>query len=198
LALKPFEAPLKVAVFVDAHALNPAASNALLKTLEEPPSNTLLILTTSSPHRLLKTLLSRCQTLYFSPLNRNETLEVLKRNGKQIPPEIAEFAMGSPGLALSLKEEAFDLTLHKILPALNSQPKDLLALFGAAEEIADDDSYPQPILHLLRMKWREKLIAEPSPENLKKMDAIEGAARALDHYANPLLTFENLFLNLCL
>jgi DNA polymerase-3 subunit delta' len=198
LALKPFEAPLKVVILVDAHALNPAASNALLKTLEEPPANTLLVLTTSSPHQLLKTILSRCQILYFSPLTRKETLEVLKNSEKGIAPEITEFAMGSPGLALSLKPEACDLTLRKVLPALNSQPKDLLALFSAAEEIVDDDSYAEPVLHLLRMKWREKLIAEPSQENLRKMDAIEAASRALNHYANPLLTFENLFLNLCL
>jgi len=170
----------------------------LLKTLEEPPAHTLLVLVTSSPHQLLKTILSRCQKVYFSPLTREETFQVLKGCGQDVSPELADLAMGSPGLALSLKKEAIELTEKRILPSLNSQPKDLLALFSAAEEIAEEDSYQQPILHLLRIHWRRKLIQEPSQENLKKMDAIESAARALDHYANPLLTFENLFLNLCL
>ncbi|MFO1518121.1 MAG: DNA polymerase III subunit delta' [bacterium] len=198
LALKPFEAPLKVAVIADAQGLNPAASNALLKTLEEPPPHTLLILTTPSPHQLLKTILSRCQKVYFSPLTAEETKTVLEQNGKHPPAEIVQCAQGSPGLALSLKEEAYELLHQRLIPALESQPKDLLGLFSVAEEMADEDTLQTPVLHLLRMHLKDKLLQQPTSENLRKIDAVEEASRALNRYANPLLTFENLFLNLCL
>jgi len=56
-------AACKVAVVESAHLMNLSAANALLKTLEEPPSDTYLILTTSRPARLLPTIISRCQTL---------------------------------------------------------------------------------------------------------------------------------------
>jgi DNA polymerase III subunit delta' len=200
LALKPFEAPVKAAVLVDAHSLNPAASNALLKTLEEPPPGTLLILTTFAPHRFLKTILSRCQKVYFSPLSTEETRAVLEltEEGKDLSPELILQSEGSPGRALNLSPEAWEKVRKTILPALQTQPKDLLQLFSAAEEIAQDESLHKPVLQLLMKEWREKLVKKPSSSDLKKFDAIGQALRALDHYANPLLTFETLFLNLCL
>ena len=57
----------KVAVLADAHYLNVHAANALLKTLEEPPPNTHLLLYSSHPGRLLPTIRSRCQTLVIRP-----------------------------------------------------------------------------------------------------------------------------------
>ncbi len=57
----------KVAVVADAHALNRSAANALLKTLEEPPAGTHLLLCTGHPGRLLPTIRSRCQTLTIRP-----------------------------------------------------------------------------------------------------------------------------------
>ncbi|MGE0623053.1 MAG: hypothetical protein AB7I04_11595 [Pseudomonadales bacterium] len=56
-------APCKVVVVESADLMNPSAANALLKTLEEPPADTYLLLTTSRPARLLPTIVSRCQTV---------------------------------------------------------------------------------------------------------------------------------------
>lgn len=64
--LKPSEAEYKVAVVVGADRLNVQAANAFLKTLEEPPSNSILILLTTDPERVLETILSRCLRLNFS------------------------------------------------------------------------------------------------------------------------------------
>jgi DNA polymerase-3 subunit delta' len=64
--LKPTEADYKVAVLVGADRLNMAAANAFLKTLEEPPANSILILLSTEPDRLLETILSRCLRLNFS------------------------------------------------------------------------------------------------------------------------------------
>lgn len=64
--LKPNEAEYKVAVIVGADRLNVQAANAFLKTLEEPPSRSILILLTTDPQRILETILSRCLRLNFS------------------------------------------------------------------------------------------------------------------------------------
>jgi DNA polymerase-3 subunit delta' len=63
--LKPNEAQFKVAVIVCADRLNVAAANAFLKTLEEPPGNSVLILLTTEPQRILETIVSRCLRLTF-------------------------------------------------------------------------------------------------------------------------------------
>jgi DNA polymerase-3 subunit delta' len=64
--LKPGSALFKVAVIVAADRLNPQAANAFLKTLEEPPSRSILILLTTEPQRVLETIVSRCLRLTFA------------------------------------------------------------------------------------------------------------------------------------
>ena len=66
IQLKPTEAQFKVAVIVGADRLNPQAANAFLKTLEEPPARSVLILLSTEPSRILETILSRCLRLNFS------------------------------------------------------------------------------------------------------------------------------------
>jgi len=66
IQLKPTEAEYKVAIISAADRLNPQAANAFLKTLEEPPANSVLILLTTAPQRILETILSRCLRLNFS------------------------------------------------------------------------------------------------------------------------------------
>lgn len=68
VAMKPFEARVRVFVILDAHTLNPAAANAFLKTLEEPPSHAHFILVTDSPETLPQTVVSRCQRVPFRPV----------------------------------------------------------------------------------------------------------------------------------
>ncbi|HEY1663820.1 MAG TPA: hypothetical protein VGI03_15490 [Verrucomicrobiae bacterium] len=69
--LKPAEAGFKVAVIAGADRLNPQAANAFLKTLEEPPQKSILILLSTTPQRILETILSRCLRLNFFS-NRQE------------------------------------------------------------------------------------------------------------------------------
>jgi DNA polymerase-3 subunit delta' len=63
--LKPTQAPFKVAILVAADRLNVQAANAFLKTLEEPPADSILILLTTEPQRVLETIVSRCLRLSF-------------------------------------------------------------------------------------------------------------------------------------
>jgi DNA polymerase-3 subunit delta' len=66
ISLKPTEAEYKVAVLVAADRLNARAANAFLKTLEEPPARSILVLLTTEPQRILETILSRCLRLNFA------------------------------------------------------------------------------------------------------------------------------------
>jgi DNA polymerase III subunit delta' len=71
IQLKPTEANVKVAIITAADRLNAQAANAFLKTLEEPPQNSVLILLSTEPQRILETILSRCPRLnFFSDGNR--------------------------------------------------------------------------------------------------------------------------------
>ena len=81
VALQAIAAPRKVAIIDDADRLSIAAQNALLKTLEEPPGQALLILVTASPGALLTTVRSRCQRIAFQPLTDDEVRAALAGTG---------------------------------------------------------------------------------------------------------------------
>jgi len=65
LSLRPSEAPRKIAILVGADRLHPTAANAFLKTLEEPPAGSILLLLSTEPGRILETIVSRCLRLNF-------------------------------------------------------------------------------------------------------------------------------------
>ena len=67
----------KVYIIDEAHMLSTAAFNALLKTLEEPPSHVIFILATTEPYKIPSTILSRCQRLDFKQLSMDEIIEML-------------------------------------------------------------------------------------------------------------------------
>jgi DNA polymerase III subunit delta' len=78
LSFRPYEGKVKVAVIDDADLMNPQAANSFLKTLEEPPSATMLVLISSHPFKLLPTLISRCQAIKFQPLTPENIKKILK------------------------------------------------------------------------------------------------------------------------
>jgi DNA polymerase III delta prime subunit len=77
LRRRAFQSPYKVAVVNDAHRMNVAAANAFLKTLEEPPPNTVIFLLSTGTEGMLPTILSRCQKVRFEPWPEDELTEVL-------------------------------------------------------------------------------------------------------------------------
>jgi DNA polymerase-3 subunit delta' len=101
LSLKPFVAPLRVALLANAERMTEQAQNCLLKTLEEPPPNTVLVLTTAFPDHLLPTCLSRCQLIALSPVGRTAMAGFIK--AREVSEEQAEvlvgLAHGRPGWA---------------------------------------------------------------------------------------------------
>ena len=78
LHLRPDRAKYRVLIFEDADQFNRESANAFLKTLEEPPPDTLIILINLNPQNLLETIVSRCQHIRFHPLSREMVLEILR------------------------------------------------------------------------------------------------------------------------
>jgi DNA polymerase-3 subunit delta' len=103
LYLKPFEGKKKVVIITEVENMHPSSANSLLKTLEEPPKDSHLILTTTDINRLLPTVVSRCQQIRFSKI---PSLLIEKRLNEryQIPSDKASFyakiSNGSLGKAL--------------------------------------------------------------------------------------------------
>jgi len=100
---RPFEGQARFFIVDEAEKMTEEAANSLLKTLEEPPPTSHLVLVTAFPHRLLSTIRSRCQTFTFRPLTRPEIASWLSATDHADDNELrAAFADGSIGKALSL------------------------------------------------------------------------------------------------
>jgi DNA polymerase III subunit delta' len=91
---------LRVALIRPAEAMNPATANALLKSLEEPPPGTLLMLVSSDPERLLPTVRSRCQVVSIQLPERRVATEWLRSQGIADPDAALSFAAGAPLAAI--------------------------------------------------------------------------------------------------
>ena len=107
---RPFEADNRVFIIDDADKMNDSSANALLKTLEEPPPTTYLILVTARPDGLLQTIRSRCQNVRFAGVAHTEVETLLASSGRLSPEDAvlaARLSEGSVGRALSLDIEWF-------------------------------------------------------------------------------------------
>ncbi|MCL5023874.1 MAG: DNA polymerase III subunit delta' [Nitrospirae bacterium] len=113
LSLRPFEGRRKVVILDDAETMNQSAANAFLKTLEEPPDESLLILISSNPDSLPETIRSRCSRIHFVPLTPEECGKVIEKvltDGGSRPAgdalaTLVRLSMGRPGLAVSPEGE---------------------------------------------------------------------------------------------
>lgn len=108
LSLRPYEGRKKVYIIDNAHNFTSEASGAVLKVLEEPPENSVIILISSKPVLLFKTVLSRCRALKFYPMQR-QVLKSILMNDYGIDYArahfLAYFSEGRLGAALRLKDE---------------------------------------------------------------------------------------------
>jgi DNA polymerase-3 subunit delta' len=163
LALRPFEARYRVAILLNFHQANPAAANALLKTLEEPSPDVVLLLTAISADLLLPTIVSRCQPLNLRPLPIQTVRAALEQHFAA-PPETAQTlaqlsggrigwairALADPS-ALELRHEAL-ATLDGILTA-NRRER-----FALVERMAQDKPGLLDVLAVWGGFWRDVLL----------------------------------------
>lgn len=102
-ARSPLEGRVKTFIFEDAHRMNPAAANALLKMLEEPPGDVLFVLITASPEDLLPTVVSRSRRVDFSPLGPRAIASVLVEQHGADPERAAWAARTAGDLSTALR-----------------------------------------------------------------------------------------------
>jgi len=108
LSLLPAEAAFRVAIVESAHRMNEDAQNALLRTLEEPPPGTVIVLCADDEDRLLPTIRSRCLRIRLGPVGTPAIEDLLASRGIADAPtaaRLARLAGGRPGLAVALARD---------------------------------------------------------------------------------------------
>jgi len=115
LALLPVEGGARVAIITAADRMTEDAQSAFLKTLEEPPANTVLILTASDEERLLETIRSRCVRIRLGPVARRDIEALIVDAGLAEPPlaaRLARLSGGRPGDAVALARSPASLVIR--------------------------------------------------------------------------------------
>ncbi|MDD5005275.1 MAG: DNA polymerase III subunit delta' [Candidatus Omnitrophica bacterium] len=149
--LKPYESDKKVFIICDAQCLTEESSNALLKTLEEPTDDSVIILIANDISALLPTITSRCQKVIFNSIDEAGIEDILVHKHK-VPLSHAHFisylAEGSPGKALEFKDLREDL-LQKRSHILNSVYFRKFSLFKMEEFSIKDNTQKRKSINLL-------------------------------------------------
>jgi DNA polymerase-3 subunit delta' len=162
LALKPYQANYRVALFLRFQEASEGAANALLKTLEEAPTYAVLVLTADAPEQLLPTITSRCEVLRLRPLSI-ETIEThLQAHGAE-PGQahlIAHVCGGRPGYALQLlkDESALEFRAGRLADLKGLLSSTRVQKFDYAEKMAKDKESMRQTLLVWLSYWRDVLL----------------------------------------
>ncbi|MBI5903287.1 MAG: DNA polymerase III subunit delta' [Deltaproteobacteria bacterium] len=160
----------KKAVVVDyAERLMPQAANAFLKTLEEPPPGSVIMLITSRPSDLLPTILSRCQRINFRPLPDDAVSAVLvSERGveKGAAQAVARLSCGSISKALRYVDEGAHESRREILRRLTAlAAADTDELLKFAEDLSKMDGLPE-MLEFMKGWYRDRLVTREGAGHL--------------------------------
>lgn len=177
LAMKPYEARLRVILIPDAQAMNPEASNALLKVLEEPPDRTLFILTALQLSDLLPTIVSRCQHIRFNPISP-KNLEVflaekhgLDSHGAMI---IAAMANGSISKALSMSRTNWIKRRNWLITEVESLSSGTTgSILAFAEMLSQKKEILSDSLEIINTWFRDLILFRYYPEKIINKDLID-------------------------
>lgn len=175
----PSECRYKVYIIDEVHMLSQGAFNALLKTLEEPPSHVIFILATTEPHKIPATILSRCQRFDFQSLDKADIVErlqyVLNAENIKATPEavdlIAESSEGGMRDALSLLDQSISYSNDDVI-----SEDDVLAVSGNISS--------QIILHMLK-----EALESNSAEVLKSLGEIISDGKEIPRIINDVIIF---------
>jgi DNA polymerase-3 subunit delta' len=224
MSYRPFEGKMRVCIVDGADHMKVEGANALLKTLEEPPPRTLLILLASETDLLLPTIISRCQQITFTALSTDQMVtELTERHTieEREARTVAALAQGSLGRALQiLEQEIWEKRSEVIHEIMDLPSHDVGKAFAVAGSLADFGE-SLPLVFLVMMTWyrdliiwneqrsTDLLINQDLCEEVKKaasqmsrrslirrIEAIHETSRALSRNANRLLALENLLLQL--
>ncbi|MEN8140124.1 MAG: DNA polymerase III subunit delta' [Thermodesulfobacteriota bacterium] len=225
LTFPPFEAKERLVLLADVHETMRRAevANALLKTLEEPPERTILILTVNESTAVLPTIISRCQTVPFHPLPEAEVSRLLVTQGVEEEEALALAAVsgGSPGRAHTLHKKELLQLRADLVAQFTSLAEDRTAtvtqVFAMAAQAAALQDDLEQLLDLLAGWLRDLLLLKngagghlaaghgmaellqqgaccwPAKALEKKVAQLQQARRQLAHNCNRTLTLEVLF-----
>lgn len=193
----PAQGRYKVYIIDEAHMVTPQAFNALLKTLEEPPSYVIFILATTDPHKILLTIKSRCQKYNFKRITVDTIIErlkeVVKGEGVEVEEKalnyIARVAEGSMRDAISLLDQCIavylgeQLTYDKVLNVLGAMEIEVYSTLLDSiieQRVSDSLELLDKIIiegrelttFVNEFTWylRNLLLVKSSEENIENMD----------------------------
>ncbi len=223
LAYRPYEGERRVCILAAADRMAPNMSNTLLKTLEEPPLHTVIILLANNPKLLLPTILSRCQPVRFHPLPIplvSRWLVEQKGLNEEEAHLLASLSEGSPGKALEIQEEIRQVPREELLvswlgiksftfekiehwaESLPSQRENLLLILEVAKTLLRD------LIIVKSLRHGPKLIhSDLSPQIetlaavwsisslLKRMEILHQTTLAIRSNANTTLALEAMMLS---
>ncbi|GAK53556.1 DNA polymerase III, delta prime subunit [Candidatus Moduliflexus flocculans] len=182
--LKPFEGRRKVYIIDQADTMRAEAANALLKTLEEPTADCVIILVTANVYALLPTVLSRCQFVRFTALGVDKLAELLQKRLRLMPERarlIASLSEGCPGRALGMDADSLLKQrdeMERLLQAISGGLQDVRVIFTQVERLTDTKDDKKDAIHdfldLLLVWYRDMLLLHEGgdPRLVANSDAI--------------------------
>lgn len=223
--IKPYSSSYKIYMVDEAEKMTVQAQNALLKTIEEPPSYAVIILMTTNQEVFLPTILSRCIQLNLRPLKNHVVSDYLTET-MGVPEEkaniYAAFARGNLGKAIHLaSSEEFSLLFRQVLTLLkNIKEMDIAMLLDSIKKLQEDNLDLYECLDFMQLWYRDilmfkvtkdinmlvfkeeysvvsKLCQKSSYEGLETiLNAIEKAKTRLDANVNTDLALELMLLTM--
>jgi DNA polymerase-3 subunit delta' len=189
LALSPYIARYRIALFLNFEEASNSAANALLKTLEEPANPVVLMLTAESTEVLLPTITSRCEVIRLRPPSMDLVVEGLQK-AWNIPREEAEtlahISGGRPGYALYLHRnpEAVEQRTQRLDEQQKLLWSNRLARFSYAADLGKDKEDFQETLKVWLSYWRDVMIQAAGSKtplmNLDRKEEIDTLAKQLN------------------
>lgn len=180
LHMAPVKSKWRVVILENASSFNKNVSNSLLKILEEPPKQTVIILICTTTGNLPKTLLSRAMKLHFSPLSVDIVQKFLEGKGISNAKELAEISNGSLGLALKMHENLGLETYQHLLDGFQRQD-----IAGALKFVKDNEInfsiIRECFLHIFHEHIRKLSDNENSLCNDFEIAKIQEMVSLLDH-----------------
>lgn len=223
LAYRPYEGKRRVVIFTAADRMAHDIPNTLLKTLEEPPLHTVIILLANNPRFILPTILSRCQSVRFNPLPSHLVSDWLMKEKSLEAGEahlLASLSEGSPGKALEIKEEIANIPRKELLKAwVGSKSTSIEEKEGWVESLPSQRENLHLILEMAKTLLRDLIVLKTSENNppmihsdltealeevaagwdlsslLRRMEILHQTSRAIRGNANTRLSLEAMMLS---
>lgn len=183
LELSIHEANYRICIIENADQMNQPTANAFLKTLEEPPKNTIIILITERISMILPTVLSRCQSVYFNPLSRGHIESILRDKFDIDTPKArtaALIANGNLKTAIRIAEEKTSYNRQMAIEILDlvyrKQELYYLNLLAKTKDILSA-AFVQEVLNFLAILINDVVIYQYKPDNVINIDQLDLIAK---------------------